>query len=182
MRKGSTTLLNIKWLCTVLPVATTIALIWMSGAAPAEGISRQVLAFYYGWWGNPVVSNRWVHWKNVDPANEQIENSAHFPTFGAYDSHDPAIVDRQVAMARVAGITGFVASWWGQGSFEDHGIPLLLDAAGRHGMAISAYYEKIVGDDPSKHKAAAIADFNYLLKRYATHKAWLRAAGRPVVF
>jgi hypothetical protein len=150
--------------------------------AHAEGISRQVLAFYYGWWGNSQVSGDWRHWRNVDPTNERIENSTDFPAFGAYDSHDPATVDRQVALARNAGITGFIVSWWGQGSFEDHGMPLLLDTAARHGLVVSAYYEKIIGEDAASRKASAIGDFDYLLRQYATHPAWLRLGGKPVLF
>ena len=158
------------------------SLILLDNTAQAQGIPRQVLAFYYGWWGNPQVSGRWLHWKDVDPANKRIENTAHFPAFGAYDSHDPAIVDRQVTMARSAGITGLIASWWGQASFEGHGMPLLLEAAERHGLAVSAYYEKIAGEDAASRKASAITDLNYLLREYAKHKAWLRADRRPVVF
>lgn len=147
-----------------------------------EGLpSHQVLAFYYGWWGNPAVSGRWVHWKGVDPATERIENSRHFPAFGPYDSHDPAILDRQMALAQRAGITGFIASWWGQGSFEDRGMPLLLDAATKQGLAVSAYYEKVSGDDAASRTKAAVADLDYLLSNYATHKAWLRAGRQPVV-
>jgi hypothetical protein len=154
----------------------------LSIESQASGALQQVLTFYYGWYGNPATSGHWVHWKNVDPANERIENSTHYPAYGAYDSHDPAILDRQAAAARGAGIIGFIASWWGQGSFEDHGMPLLLDAAGRHALAVSAYYEKIAGDDAAARIKAAIADLDYLLSHYAAHKAWLRAAGKPVVF
>ena len=148
---------------------------------PSCANGREILAVYYGWWGNPQVSGKWVHWKNVDPANARIENSAHFPALGAY-SHDPAVLDRQMALAQSAGITGFIASWWGQGSFEDQGMRALLDAAGRHGLAVSAYYEKIAGEDAASRKAAAIADLDYLLTRYGADRAWLRAGGRPVVF
>jgi len=150
--------------------------------AQSEPVPHQVLAFYYGWYGNPATSGQWVHWKNVDPANERIENSTHYPAYGAYDSHDPAVLDRQAAAARGAGITGFIASWWGQGSFEDRGLPLLLDAAAKHGLAVSAYYEKIPGEDAPGRIKGAIADLDYLLSHYAAHKAWLRAGGKPVVF
>jgi hypothetical protein len=148
----------------------------------AEPLCHHILAFYYGWWGNPTVSGNWVHWKGVDPRLKRIDNSADFPALGTYDSHDPSAVDGQVAMARSAGITGFISSWWGQGSFEDRGMPLLLEAATKHGLSISAYYEKIPGVDETSRKAAAIADLDYLLTHYARDKAWLRADGKPVVF
>ena len=40
--------------------------------AAAESAPPQVLAFYYGWWGNPTTSGRWVHWQDVDAASRQI--------------------------------------------------------------------------------------------------------------
>jgi glycoprotein endo-alpha-1,2-mannosidase len=164
-------------------IVLAIGSFWaLSTGAYAQNSAREVLAFYYGWYGNPKVTGNWVHWQGVDPANAQIKNSVHFPAFGAYDSHDPAVVDRQAAAARAAGLTGFIASWWGQGSFEDQGMPLLLNAAGRHGLSISAYYEKIPGKDTSSRIRAAVADLDYLLARYGTDKAWLHDGGKPVLF
>ncbi len=160
----------------------SVVVVFSACLAPQAANGRQVLAVYYGWWGNPAVSGGWVHWKDVDPANERIANSAHFPAYGAYDSHDPALLERQTAAADGAGITGFIASWWGQGTFEDKGMAPLLAAAGKHGLSVSAYYEKIAGDDPASRKKAAVADLDYLLSRYGQDKAWLRAEGRPVVF
>jgi glycoprotein endo-alpha-1,2-mannosidase len=87
-----------------------------------------------------------------------------------------------MAEASRAGITGFIASWWGQGSFEDRGLPLLLDAAGKHGLTVSAYYEKVAGEGTATRKAAAVADLDYVLKQYASHTAWMRAEGKPVLF
>jgi glycoprotein endo-alpha-1,2-mannosidase len=143
---------------------------------------REVLAFYYGWYGNPQVSHEWRHWKNVDLGNERVENIADFPAYGAYDSHDPAIVDRQATAAHAAGITGFIASWWGRDSFEDRGMQLLLAAAAKHKLAVSAYYEKIAGEDAASRIKAAVGDIDYLLSRYGSDKAWLRAGEKPVLF
>jgi len=158
-------------------------MVWVhSGVSNAAGLPHQILAFYYGWYGNPEVSGRWVHWDGVNRPNERIKNSAHYPAWGAYDSHDPALLDRQASAARAAGITGFIASWWGQHGFEDQGITPLLAAAGKHGLTVSAYYEKLEGNDSAARIKSAVADLDYLLKRYAADKAWLRADGKPVVF
>jgi hypothetical protein len=147
-----------------------------------SGAQRQVLAFYYGWYGNPHVTGRWVHWREPNNGSNRISNSTDTPAFGAYDSHDPAVVERQVDAASAAGITGFVASWWGEGSFEDNGMKLLLEVAARHGLVVSAYLEKLVGENVQDRMTSAISSLNYLLVRYAGDKAWLRAAGKPVVF
>jgi hypothetical protein len=121
-------------------VSTSLAV--LPRVVRAAGVASEVLAFYYGWYGNPQVSGQLRHWKNVDPVNKRVENAADFPACGAYDSHDLAVIDRQAQAARAAGITGFIASWWGRDSFEDQGMPLLLAAAGKHGLSVSAYYEK----------------------------------------
>jgi hypothetical protein len=41
----------------------TSRVVWSASVAP------EVLVFYYGWYGNPQVSEEWRHWKNVDPVN-----------------------------------------------------------------------------------------------------------------
>jgi len=139
---------------------------------------KQVLAFYYGWYGNPDISNRWVHWKNVDVAKRHIDESTHFPELGAYDSHDPKIVEAHCREAKEAGITGFIVSWWRQGDFHDQGMPLMLDTANRFGLKITIYYETVPRSEP----AGAVDDLVYLMQKYAGHPAWLKVGGKPVVF
>lgn len=155
-------------------------------AAPALGgrpvhAPRQVLAFYYGWYGNPRVSGRWVHWR---PAGDGVHatNITDTPYDGLYDSHDPAELAREAAAARAAGITGFIASWWGQGSFEDAGMAPLLAAAGRAGLKVTAYLEDAKGADEAARKAQVVAELLYLLRRYGADPAWLRVGRKPVVF
>jgi glycoprotein endo-alpha-1,2-mannosidase len=160
----------------VAAVTTLSHVAWTADVAP------EVLAFYYGWYGNPQLSGEWRHWKNVDPANERIEGVTDYPAGGTYDSHDPAVVDRQAETAHMVGISGFIASWWGRDSFEDRGMPLLLAAAGKHKLAVSAYYEVIAGEDEANRVKAAVHDIDYLLSRYGGDGAWLRANGKPVLF
>ena len=148
----------------------------------AASVAPEILAFYYGWYGNPQISGEWRHWKNVDPVNKRVENVTDFPAYGTYDSHDPAVVDRQAGAARGAGLTGFIASWWGHDSFEDRGMPLLLVTAGKHNLSVSAYYEKIAGDDAASRIKAAVGDINYLLTQYGTRHGCARAASRSCSF
>ncbi|MGB7600913.1 MAG: glycoside hydrolase family 99-like domain-containing protein [Candidatus Sulfotelmatobacter sp.] len=146
------------------------------------GITRQVLAFYYGWYGIPSLEGHWVHWNGVDEAAHRTSNTTGYPAVGPYDSHDPSTVAHQVEMAKVAGITGFIASWWGPGSFEDRGIPLLIAAAARRGLVVSAILEEIPGDDHVRKMQSAVQEIDYLLARYAGESAWLRAGGKPVIY
>ena len=99
--------------CSVMP-ALAAAILSTGVIAPAQDagaarpniqwtkVPKQVLAFYYGWYGNADVSKRWVHWKNVDVAKKHIDESTHFPVMGAYDSHDPKIVDTHCRQAKEA--------------------------------------------------------------------------------
>src|SRR5262249_10183358 len=59
-------------------------------AGPGQ-LKKEVLAFYYGWYGNPRVSGAWMHWAKVDKAAGQIGTSTHYPQLGPYDSQDPTI-------------------------------------------------------------------------------------------
>ena len=144
-------------------------------------VPHEVLAFYYGWYGNPAVSGRWFHWKNVDEANRHIDESTHFPELGAYDSHDPKVVETHCREAADAGITGFIVSWWRQGDFHDQGMPLMLDTAQKHGLKISIYYET-VPPDANPAPEGAVDDLLYLARKYGSHPAWLKAGGKPVFF
>ncbi len=123
---------------------------------------KQVLAFYYGWYGAP------GH-VTLDDAPEQ-------PAGGPYDSLDPATIERQVKQAKSAGLTGFIASWWGRGDRTDQQLPHLLDTAKTAGLAIAAYVE--TADTPDN----LCRDIVYIFQTYVSHPAWLRLDGKPVIF
>jgi hypothetical protein len=144
-------------------------------------LSKQVLAFYYGWYGRPSATDAWVHWAGVDEAAGRIGNATHFPTLGAYDSHETQVIEQQVRWAKAAGITGFIASWWAQGDFQDRGMPLLLDAARRSGLSISIYFEQVRPTN-APTPAGATDALLYVLERYGHDSAWLKVDGKPVVF
>lgn len=144
-------------------------------------IPRQVLAFYYGWYGNPTTSGHWVHWEKADASAKTIGNSTHYPALGSYDSHDSKVIEEHCRQAKAAGVTGFVATWWAPGDFHDQGLPALLDAAQKHGLSVTVYFE-MVHPEKSPKPEGAVKDVLYLLEHYARHPAWLKVNGKPVVF
>lgn len=154
-------------------LATTGALIWpnLAGARPRR---KEVLAFYYGWYSLSPQPGQDPHWQGIDTAAKTIADCPDYPQDDPYDSLDPAVIKRQVQQARAAGITGFIASWWGQKDRTDQQFPLLLDAA--DGLKIAPYIETAANAD------ALTADITYLLKTYGRHRAWLRLNGKPVIF
>ena len=55
--------------------------------------SSKVVAFYYGWYGNPRFDGRWIHWSDeVNRATPPADlPSDYYPTLSAYSSRDPAV-------------------------------------------------------------------------------------------
>jgi len=142
---------------------------------------REVLAFYYPWYGTAEKQGKTVHWGKINAEQHDISDSTHYPAQGAYDSHDPALVERQIKLAKANGITGFIHSWWGQNRLEDEALPIVLAAAGKENFKVSVYWETA----PAKERAQidhAINDLTYLLTKYATNPAFLKVDGKPVIF
>ncbi len=139
------------------------------------GVARQVLSFYYGWYGAP------HHWENVDAAAKTIGSSTNWPRLGPYDSHDPKVIDQHCRWAKDAGLTGFIATWWVQNDYHDQGLPLLLDSAAKHGLKVTIYYE-LAPPAKTPTVAGAVGDLLYLLEKYGKHPAWLQVDGKPVLF
>ncbi len=169
-----------RFLLASASAAGTLSLARTGRAEAMPAVPKNVLAFYYGWYGTPDTSGAWRHWQ-FNQAH-QLTNTTDTPLHGPYDSHDPGVVNAQVAAARAIGITGLVSSWWGPGSFEDASLPPLLEAAQRFGMKITAYLEKLDGASAAARQQSAIAQLLYLLRMHAWHPAWLRVDGKPVIF
>ena len=145
-------------------------------------VARQVLAFYYPWYGNADVeggSGRWSHWSGVDQQRQQIASSTNYPELGPYDSHDPKTIAQQCQWAKRAGVDGFIISWWGKGSFEDRAMKRVLDGCGQAGLSATIYYETVPGPKTAESAARDVVD---ALRTFADHPAWLKVAGQPVVF
>ena len=143
---------------------------------------RRILAFYYPWYGNPSVkggSGRWFHWKGVNPLEMDIACSTNYPKLGAYDSHDPKLIEKHTTLAKMAGIDGLISSWWGRGTFEDQAVKPLLEGCRKAGMTLTVYYEKL--PEPATVETAS-GDLLDILNRYGNHPAWLKVEGRPVIF
>ena len=149
--------------------------------AGAEPVPREVLAFYYPWYGE-VKNGHARHWNTVDADKHDISDATHYPLKGAYSSKDPAIIDWHIDLAKTNGVTGFIASWWGKGTAEDGVVPVLLDRAKARDFKISVYWETVPGkkDGDQIHRAAE--DLIYLLTNYGTNSAFLKVEGKPVIF
>ncbi len=143
-----------------------------------SSVPRQVLAFYYPWYGTPDVDGRWAHWGKPDFEKKDIPESLHYPVLGPYSSHDPKVVREHMRMMKSAGITGVIVSWWGRRDFSDRAMPLILEQCEKNGMTATIYYERVPRpNDP----ATAVADFDYIKRQYGAHRAFLRLGKKPVI-
>ena len=163
------------------------AILCLSSAANAgqRGLSgevpHEVLAFYYGWYGNPATSGHFEHW-HLDANGLKIVNSRDTPINGAYDSHKRSVIREQLQEAKASGITGFIVSWWGKNNFTDKGLPDMLEEAARIGLKITVYIEKFPTGADAPALSEQVAELNYIIKTYSHSPAWLRVGARPVVF
>ena len=152
------------------------------GRQSPGGMERRVMAFYYPWYGTadgPGGAGRTVHWGKIDTEAKDIAASTHYPAIGAYDSHDPKLIDYHCGLAKQAKVDTLIVSWWGHGSFCDRAMNAILDGCARHGLKACIYYETV--PRPQTEQSAA-RDIVRVLEKYAGHSAHLRIDGKPVVF
>jgi glycoprotein endo-alpha-1,2-mannosidase len=153
-----------------------------AGYESNSAVQRRVMAFYYPWYGvpdGPGGAGRTEHWGRIDAANNDIEASTHYPELGAYDSHDPKVIESHCKWAKEAGIDTFIVSWWGHNHYTDRAMDKILDGCGRYGLNACIYYETV--PRPQTPQSAA-EDIIKVLNEYGGHPAHLKVNGRPVVF
>ncbi len=176
---------RMSWLLEVVVCVSfgPASLAWAGASAQQlVPVDRHVMAFNYPWYGvpdGPGGAGRTVHWGKIDAANHDIAASTHYPALGAYDSHDPKVIDQHCQWAKAAHIDTFIVSWWGHGDYSDRAMPKILEACARHGLAACIYYEAV--PKPQTAEAAA-RDIIRVLEKYGSHKAHLKVDGKPVVF
>lgn len=146
-----------------------------------ENVPHHVLAFYYTWYGRPERHGRWVHWNGVRPEEHEIATSTNYPSLGAYDSHDPNVIDLHIDQAKRHGITGWIATWWGQGTFDDRAFASVIKRAALKDFYATVYWETAPGEG-ERQIQRAVDDLLYILRKYGSEKAFLKVDGKPVIF
>jgi hypothetical protein len=118
--------------------------------------TKKVAAFYYQWYGNTtnytqtapynVTDNpTWWHWDMPQrgwypPTNACSVNT---PTWGWYDSADPALIEKHLREAEWAGIDALVSSYWGKNGLEFKHFNTMMEVARviNSNVTLSLYYE-----------------------------------------
>lgn len=119
---------------------------------------KHVLALYYPWYGTPARSGQWLHQEPDKQEPKKMADHAHFPALGAYDSTDPAVIERHLGEAQAAGIDTLVCSWWGRTDRTDVAIHLLLRRAAAHSLKICVLWERPGADAAPRADAPKAGD------------------------
>lgn len=151
--------------------------LWLSPdtlkAAPSSRPATQssgdplVLAFYYTWFDEQT----WTYDRLSDlPAQP-------------YASRDREVMGRHIQQAQGAGIDAFLVAWYGphgDSNQTEPNLAAMLDEAAARGFRIGILFET---DSPFLGNVGAVTDaLQQALSRHASHPAYLRVDGRPVLF
>lgn len=170
--------------------ALAVAVALLNATDLAAEPSRDVIAFYYGWYGNPATDGEWRNWNHAVaddsgkrfPGGEDI-GANFYPEAGAYSSAEVETLDRQMLELRRARVGVISASWWGKDHMTDRNMKRLLDVAHTHGIFVNFHIEPFGGRNGKTTKEA----LRYIIDTYGKHPAMHRmttdgGTNRPVFF
>lgn len=149
-------------------VMISLLLIVLAGnIAAAQTENRQVYAFYFGWWTN----ESWNDGRLTDKPAQ------------LYDSRDAGAVGRHIDQAKSAGIDAFVMSWYGpkNGNLTHQVFNMLLDQAGARGFRAAAAVD-LFDPNYNGNTNEVLESLRYLIGDRVNHSAYLRYAGKPVIY
>jgi hypothetical protein len=128
---------------------------------------KVVLTYYYVWFNeNTWLEDQTGKFKNVTPL------------VGAYNSHDPGVIDKHLDQIRRAKIDAIAVSWQYEptGLRRNEILDMVYSKAVEKNLKITVDYER--GRFPAD---TVLRDLTYFLERYKNHPAMLKVEGLPVV-
>ncbi|MEM6503862.1 MAG: glycoside hydrolase family 99-like domain-containing protein [Planctomycetota bacterium] len=189
------------WLCLSCVTSHTIAddIDWNLPGEPPY-----LIAHYLPWFevapADAPDQLTWRHWRWDGNGQRRDPNvllpdgrrdlaTAYYPLIGPYSSHDREVFRYQLETAKAAGVSALLVLWYGPGSQDaDVHLPMMLAEAEAADMRLALCYEEKLNWPPYRHPIdreqilqSYIDDMQYIIDRYGSHPAYLRADGRPFV-
>ena len=129
---------------------------------------KTLLAFYYPWY----TASGWNSGLFIDA-----------PLLGRYDSSDLSILQSHINEAQLAGIDGFISSWWGPNDYTDNNFKSLLQLARGSGFKVSMYLESLDNITGKPRAPDQLEQWlRFFLSTYGSDQSLYRFEGKPVVF
>ena len=156
------------WVQAGQPDAPLDALVWRHFGDHLRrrfGELRRHFVFdYYPWYAADPFRH-WTQWDRTPPV-DLAANSV--PALGAYDSRSRQVVEQHARWIADSGVGVINLSWWGQGSFSDRAVPLVMDVMADHDIHVTFHLEPY-----SLDRAARLPeDVLYLLREYGERRRW----------
>ena len=168
---------------------------------PKTGVSYNVHAFYYPWYGSRDVDGQWSHWNHetiphwTSRVNEQYPKKKHvppediaakfYPQLGPYSSTDKSVIREHMKQLVKAGIGVLSVSWYPPQTRDDNAvifvdslIPTILKIAQEYEEKVCFHIEPYQGRTASTVKR----DIEYIINTYGDHPAFYRYRGKPLVY
>ena len=157
-----------------LQLQTSMALLRTGGPLAVPHRDRLVLAHWYPWW-DPVA------WADPQLLDQPLR---------LYSTDSAADVTRNLQDVVAAGIDAVIVSWQGSevgGGWNLRRLRYVLDAAQQAGVRVTVHLETLAANRVGREGATPDPDvltgwIVELVDTLATHPAWLKVDGRPVIF
>lgn len=157
-----------------LELQTSMSLLRTGGPLAVPHRDRLVLAHWYPWW-DPVA------WADPQLLDQPLR---------LYSTDSAADVARNMQDVAAAGIDAVIVSWQGSdvgGGWNLRRLRYVLDAAQQAGVRVTVHLETLAANRVGREGASPDPDvltawIVELVDTLATHPAWLKVDGRPVIF
>ena len=125
---------------------------------------RHFVFDYYPWYAADPFRH-WTQWDRVPPVDLAANT---MPLLGAYDSRSRAVVERHARWIAESGVGVINVSWWGQGSFSDRAVPLVMDVMADHDIHVTFHLEPYSLDRVTRFPE----DVMYLVRQFGERRRW----------
>ena len=125
---------------------------------------RHFVFDYYPWYAADPFRH-WTQWDRVPPIDLAANT---MPLLEAYDSRSRAVVEQHARWIAESGVGVINMSWWGQGSFSDRAVPLVMDVMADHDIHVTFHLEPYGKDRVTRFPG----DVRYLLQQYGERRRW----------